>query len=66
LSHGIDDGFGFSVFKDGSYGHGGGAPGVNGEPHLFPSGYIVVVLANLDPPSATAMESFIQTKVPVQ
>lgn len=59
-------GFGFNTFKDGTYGHGGGAPGVNGEMHILPSGYVVVVLENLDPPSATAMENFIEARLPVK
>lgn len=42
----------------------GGAPGVNGEIHILPNGYIVVVLENFDPPSATAMENFIEARLP--
>ena len=38
-----------------SYGHGGGAPGMNGELRIFPElGYVVVGLSNLDPPAAVA------------
>ena len=38
-----------------SFGHGGGAPGMNGELRIYPaSGYVIVVLANLDPPAAIA------------
>jgi CubicO group peptidase (beta-lactamase class C family) len=59
-------GFGFSAFKDGSYGHGGGAPGVNGELRIFPTGYVVVVLENLDPPAATVMENFIEARLPLE
>lgn len=59
-------GFGFNTFKDGTYGHGGGAPGVNGEMHILPSGYIVVVLENLDPPSAMAMVNFIEARLPLK
>ena len=37
-----------------SYGHGGGAPGMNGELRVFPElGYVVVSLSNLDPPAAS-------------
>lgn len=37
----------------GAVGHGGAAPGMNGELRIFPkSGYAVAVLANLDPPAA--------------
>ena len=46
-----------------SIGHGGGAPGINGSLSVFPaSGYIVVVLANLDPPSALDIERFIRRR----
>jgi CubicO group peptidase (beta-lactamase class C family) len=44
-----------------SFGHGGGAPGINGSLSVFPaSGYVVVVLANLDPSSALEVEQFIR------
>ena len=46
------------------FGHGGGAPGMNGELLLFPSGYVVVVLANLDPPAATDVARFIAARLP--
>src|SRR5882672_2171008 len=36
----------------GAVGHNGGAPGMNGELRIYPqSGYVVAVLANLDPPA---------------
>ena len=57
-------GFGFHILKGGGFGHGGGAPGINGELRIFPNGYIVVVLENLDPPSATAVANFIESKLP--
>jgi D-alanyl-D-alanine carboxypeptidase len=39
--------------KDGSVGHGGGAPGMNGDLRIYPkSGYVVAALANIDPPAA--------------
>jgi D-alanyl-D-alanine carboxypeptidase len=48
-----------------SYGHGGGAPGMNGELAIFPqSGYVVAVLANLDPSAAQRIASFIGTRLP--
>jgi len=48
-----------------SVGHGGGAPGMNGELLYFPAtGYLVVVLANLDPPSATSFADFIVSRLP--
>jgi hypothetical protein len=46
-------------------GHGGGAPGMNGdlafEPH---GGYVVVVLSNLDPPAAGRIAAFILNRLP--
>jgi Beta-lactamase class C and other penicillin binding proteins len=48
-----------------SYGHGGGAPGMNGELTIYPqSGYVVAVLANLDPPAAQRIASFIGNRLP--
>lgn len=50
-----------------SFGHGGGAPGQNGDLEIFPqSGYVVVVLSNLDPPSAQYVSSFISKRLPAQ
>lgn len=43
------------------FGHGGGSPGTNGKFMYFPaSQYLVVVLANLDPPSADEVAIFIE------
>jgi len=48
-----------------SYGHGGGAPGMNGELAIYPqSGYVVAVLANFDPPAAQRIASFIGNRLP--
>lgn len=64
------DGYGFSVFDRGDapwYGHGGGAPGMNGAVRVYPEngGYVVVVLSNLDPPSADALaDTFQETLAP--
>ena len=49
-----------------AFGHGGGAPGMNGELLIFPSGYVVVVLANMDPPAATEIARFIAARLPVK
>ena len=47
-------------------GHGGGAPGMNGELLFDPaSGTAVVVLANIDPPAATRVANFIVNRVTV-
>jgi CubicO group peptidase (beta-lactamase class C family) len=55
-------GYGFDVQGQGplrSYGHGGGAPGMNGELRVFPQlGYVVVSLSNLDPPAASELVDF--------
>jgi D-alanyl-D-alanine carboxypeptidase len=48
-----------------SFGHGGGAPGMNGELAMLPgSGHVVVVLANLDPPAAGELANFIVERLP--
>lgn len=47
------------------YGHGGGSPGMNARLSIFrSSGYIVIVLANLDPPAADAIAQFIDQRLP--
>jgi len=49
-------GFGFGVNDDAekSFGHSGGAPGMNGALRIYPkSRTVLVVLSNLDPPAAT-------------
>jgi CubicO group peptidase (beta-lactamase class C family) len=46
-------------------GHGGGAPGMNGELSFEPNGgYVIVVLSNLDPSAATLVEAFILGNLP--
>ncbi len=58
----IDAGAGGSRY----FGHGGGAPGMNGELRIFPEGgYVVVTLANLDPPAATYLADFISDRLPL-
>jgi D-alanyl-D-alanine carboxypeptidase len=48
-----------------SFGHGGGAPGMNGELTIYPaSGYVIVVLANLDPPAASRPAAFVGNRLP--
>jgi D-alanyl-D-alanine carboxypeptidase len=49
--------YGFEDRRDaagnGSVGHGGGAPGMNGDLRIYlKSAYVVAVLANIDPPAA--------------
>ena len=46
-------------------GHGGGAPGMNGDFKISPGpGYIVSVLSNMDPPAATRISQFITDRLP--
>jgi CubicO group peptidase (beta-lactamase class C family) len=63
-------GYGFDVQGGGrlrSYGHGGGAPGMNGELRIFPQlGYVVVSLSNLDPPAASEPVEFFALRMPDQ
>ncbi len=48
-----------------TFGHGGGAPGMNGDLRICPtSGYVVVVLANLDPPAAQHIADFAGNRLP--
>ena len=45
-------------------GHGGGAPGMNGVLALYPEeGFVVVVLANRDPPAAMAIDRFVADRI---
>jgi D-alanyl-D-alanine carboxypeptidase len=49
------------------FGHGGGAPGMNGELKICPGpGYVVAVLSNLDPPAASRVADFITNRLPVK
>jgi CubicO group peptidase (beta-lactamase class C family) len=59
----------FDVTQNGirRYGHGGGAPGMNGELWVFPSShYVIAVLANLDPPAASKIAVFARETLPQQ
>jgi CubicO group peptidase (beta-lactamase class C family) len=50
---------------EGAVGHGGGAPGMNGDLRIYPqSGYIVAVLSNLDPPAASQVSAFLDLRLP--
>jgi D-alanyl-D-alanine carboxypeptidase len=61
-------GYGFGIEEEGSlrsYGHSGGAPGMNGELRIFPQlGYVVISLSNLDPPAATRLVGFFTLRMP--
>jgi CubicO group peptidase (beta-lactamase class C family) len=56
--------YGFEDGRDadgnGSVGHSGGAPGMNGDLRIYPkSGYVVAVLANIDPPAAQRISEYL-------
>ena len=49
------------------FGHGGGAPGMNGELKICPGpGYVIVVLANMDPPAASRVADFLANRLPLK
>jgi CubicO group peptidase (beta-lactamase class C family) len=61
--------YGFEDHRDkdgnGWVGHGGGAPGMNADLRIYPkSGYVVAVLANLDPPAAQRISQFLDARLP--
>jgi CubicO group peptidase (beta-lactamase class C family) len=46
------------------FGHGGGAPGMNGDLEICPGpGYVIAVLANIDPPAAGRVSDFIANRL---
>jgi len=61
-------GYGFEVLDEAglkSYGHEGGAPGMNGEVRVFADqGYLIVVLSNLDPPAAHRLVEYFSLRMP--
>src|SRR5262249_40874002 len=63
-----DYGFGFQIGRpgeEGAYGHGGGAPGMNAILRVYPeSGQAVIVLCNLDPPSASRIGDWLHARMP--
>ena len=65
-----DYGFGFQVGRPSevrTYGHGGGAPGMNGILRMYPeSGQSVIVLCNLDPASASRMGDWLHVQMPLK
>lgn len=63
--------YAFGFFDDGAdsgarhFGHGGGAPGMNGDLQIYPqNGYVIAVLSNLDPPAASRVSEFIASRLP--
>jgi D-alanyl-D-alanine carboxypeptidase len=61
-------GYGFMV-EEGDmprFGHGGGAPGMNGELFIFPAtGVLVAALSNFDPPAASSLAGFFADRMPL-
>jgi CubicO group peptidase (beta-lactamase class C family) len=52
---------------NGWVGHGGGAPGMNGDLRIYPkSGYVVAALANLDPPAAGQITEDLDGRLPLE
>jgi CubicO group peptidase (beta-lactamase class C family) len=62
--------YGFGDVTEGGvryFGHSGGAPGMNGDLRIYPdSGQVVIVLSNLDPPSAQRLAAFVGNRIPVE
>jgi CubicO group peptidase (beta-lactamase class C family) len=48
------------------FGHGGGAPGMNGDLQICESGYTIIVLSNLDPPAAKRVSAFVRQRLPAK
>jgi len=47
------------------FGHGGGAPGMNGDLEICPGpGYVIAVLSNMDPPAAGRESDFVTNRLP--
>jgi D-alanyl-D-alanine carboxypeptidase len=66
---GAEYAYGFEDARDldgnGWVGHGGGAPGMNGALRIYPkSGYVVAVLANMDPPAAQRLSEYLDPRLP--
>ena len=61
-------GFGLDIRGEGAlrnYGHGGGAPGMNGELRIYPElGFVIVSLSNLDPPAASNLVEYYTARMP--
>ena len=62
-------GYGFVVAEQEGmtfYGHGGGAPGMNGELRIFPALDVVVIgLGNVDPPAVSRLVDYYQVRMPL-
>jgi CubicO group peptidase (beta-lactamase class C family) len=69
LDFGFSYAYGFEDHRDadgsGWVGHGGGAPGMNGDLRIYPKpGYVVAVLANIDPPAAQQISEYLDPLLP--
>ena len=67
---GIKYAYGFEDAREadgnGWVGHGGGAPGMNGDLKIYPkAGYVVAVLANMDPPAAQRISEYLDPRLPI-
>ena len=64
-----DYGFGFELSGEGllqNYGHGGGAPGMNGMIRIYPKlGYLLIGLSNFDPRAATRLIDYYEHRMPL-
>lgn len=62
-------GFGMMVSEEPQgkrFGHGGGAPGMNGELRVYPrTDTVVAVLANVDPPAASRLADVFDERMPI-
>jgi D-alanyl-D-alanine carboxypeptidase len=62
-------GFGFIVVGEGGlrrYGHAGDFPGMNADFRVYPeSGYVLIALSNLDPPSAYRLFRYFEPRMPL-
>jgi CubicO group peptidase (beta-lactamase class C family) len=61
--------YGFIDARDesgiGWVGHGGGAPGMNGDLRIYPeTGYVIAALTNIDPPAATRLTEWVDLRLP--
>jgi D-alanyl-D-alanine carboxypeptidase len=65
-TEGYGYGFGVGIEPAPFYGHSGGAPGQNGHLQIYPDlGYVIVALANLDPPAADSLVNFFTLRMPI-
>jgi D-alanyl-D-alanine carboxypeptidase len=62
--------FGFFESDEGGmacFGHGGGAPGMNGDLKICQgAGYVIAALANLDPPAAQRASDYVAARLPLK